>query len=375
MRIALVIPTLNGGGAERVMSTMANYWESTDHEVILITHDSEKKDFYPLSPGVTRYGFDISKPPRHIGDTIKHNIQRVTLPRKVIQTCHPDIVISFTNRTSIQTLAGLSGTEIPVIVSERNNPVAQPLPLPWEMLRRTLYPKASAVVVQTPSVKEWALRFLAEDRVSVIPNPLSPPSMQEIPPELPSRLNGKKIVAAMGRLHHFKGFDILLQAFSAVARKRSNWALMILGDGDERFRLEQMALQLGIQDRVFLAGRVHNPTDYLRASDIFVLSSRHEGFPNALIEAMASGLPSIAADCPFGPGDIISNGIDGILVKNEDIHELSRAIDHLMGNDHIRKSMGSMAKQSSTRYNIDTIMAQWEDIIARVIHRYPIPEA
>jgi glycosyltransferase involved in cell wall biosynthesis len=150
---------------------------------------------------------------------------------------------------------------------------------------------------------------------------------------------------------------------------------MILGDGDERFRLEQMALQLGIQDRVFLAGRVHNPTDYLRASDIFVLSSRHEGFPNALIEAMASGLPSIAADCPFGPGDIISNGIDGILVKNEDIHELSRAIDHLMGNDHIRKSMGSMAKQSSTRYNIDTIMAQWEDIIARVIHRYPIPEA
>ncbi|HOO44649.1 MAG TPA: glycosyltransferase family 4 protein [Deltaproteobacteria bacterium] len=367
MRIALVIPTLNGGGAERVMSNMANYWESKGNEVVIITHDSEKKDFYSLNPGVTRYGFDISKPPRHIWDTIKHNIQRITMPRKAIRTCRADIVISFTNRTNIQTLAGLIETKVPVIVSERNNPTAQPLPPLWNILRKLLYPMASAVVVQTEAVKEWAVEFLSADKVFVIPNPVSPPSIQESESELPSQLQRKKIVVAMGRLVHHKGFDLLIEAFSIAAGGRKDWSLMILGEGEDRTFLEDLARSLSIRDQIIMPGRVCNIGQIMKKSDLFVLSSRHEGFPNVLLEAMASGLPVISTDCPFGPSEIIHDGIDGMLVSNENIHEIALAMKHLMDDKKKRIRLGKEAKESSRRFSIEKIMNQWDHLISHTI--------
>ncbi len=365
MRIALLITTLNGGGAERVMSSMANHWAAKGHEVTLITHDRTENDFFPLERTVIRYGFDISKPPRHIGDTIRHNIQRISLPRSVMKEIHPDVAISFTVRMNIQNLIALTGTGIPIIVSERNNPLAQRQPLPWELLRKHLYPRSSALVVQTDAARAWASAFMPQHKIHVIPNPVSvqgstSPGTHPVHPDRP-------VVCSIGRLIPSKGFDILVRSFHAASRDKPEWTLQILGEGQDRPRLERIAGELGIQDRVLMPGRVKNPFDYLRSSTLFVLPSRHEGFPNALIEAMTLGLPVISTDCPFGPSEIITHGVDGILVPNGDMERLSHEMRCLMENAGSRESLGQNAKASSRRFHLDVIMQRWESLVHLVL--------
>jgi len=363
MKLALAIPTLNGGGAERVMSTMANYWASHGHEVHLVTHDRPENDFYPLDGSVVRHGFDISKPPGSPLDTVKHNIQRITLPRKCLVDVRPDAVISFTVRMNVQNLIALCGTGIPAIVSERNNPLAQQQPLPFTLLRRYLYPRASALVMQTEAARTWAASFMPSRRIHVIPNPLSlsgASSCEERPAP------GGPVVCSAGRLIPSKGFDLLIQAFHAAARDKHAWSLLILGEGEDRPRLEGIVRELGLHNRVHMPGRVRDPFDAVRSSTIFVLSSRHEGFPNALIEAMALGLPVISTDCPFGPSEIVNNGVDGVLVPNGNVRALADAMEHLMVSEDARRMLGEHARVSSERFSLDTVMHHWGALLETI---------
>jgi len=364
MNITLLIPTLNGGGAERVMSTMANYWAEHGQDIHLVTHDKTDNDFYPLASEVVRHGFDISKPPRHLLDTIRHNIQRITLPRRRLKDIRPDAVISFTVRMNVQNLIALSGTGIPVVVSERNNPLAQRQPLGFELLRRHLYPRAAALVVQTEAARSWGLDFMPHDKVHVIPNPLyiqhsSPRQETTVPVD-------RSIVCGMGRLIPGKGFDLLIHSFHKAARDKPEWSLLILGEGEDRPRLEGIIRELGMQDRVQMPGRARDPFDYLRSSTLFVLSSRHEGFPNALIEAMALGLPVISTNCPFGPSEILNDGIDGMLVPNGDVQALARTMDYLMVHEDERKRLGNHARESSGRFSLETVMDRWESLLSAI---------
>ena len=171
----------------------------------------------------------------------------------------------------------------------------------------------------------------------------------------------------MGRLISSKGFDLLIRSFHIAARDKPGWVLLILGDGDDRGRLEKITKDLGIEDKVFLPGRVKNTQDYLKNSKIFVLSSRHEGFPNALIEAMSLGMPVISTDCPFGPSEIIHDGVDGMLVPKENVTELARAMENLMDNEALRIRIGGKAGETSGRFTLDVIMDQWETLISQVI--------
>jgi glycosyltransferase involved in cell wall biosynthesis len=364
MRIALAIPTLNGGGAEHVMSTMASYWAQHGHDIHLITHDRPENDFYPMDGRVVRHGFDISKPPRHVLDTVRHNIQRVTLPRACMKDIRPDAVISFTVRMNTQNLIALLGTKIPVIVSERNNPLAQRQPLPFDLLRRHLYPRASALVVQTEAARAWALGFMPHGKVHVIPNPVfvRQGSMNTDMPEQ----RGGLVACSAGRLIQGKGFDLLIRAFHGAARDRPEWSLLILGEGEDRTRLEGIIRELGIQDRVHMPGRVKNPSDYMASSKLFVLSSLHEGFPNALIEAMAVGLPVISTNCPFGPSEIVNDGVDGILVPSGDVQALSCAMEYLMVHEDVRNRLGERARVSSEKFSLETVMHRWESLLETI---------
>jgi glycosyltransferase involved in cell wall biosynthesis len=218
------------------MSSMANHWAAKGHEVPLIPHDRTENAFFPLDRTVIRYGFDISKPPRHIGDTIRHNIQRISLPRSAMKEIRPDVAISFTVRMNIQNLIALTGTGIPIIVSERNNPLAQRQPLPWEPLRRHLYPRSSALVVQTDAAREWASAFMPPHKIHVIPNPVSIPETTS-PGARPGHPD-RPIVCSLGRLIPSKGFDLLIRSFHAASRDKPEWTLQILGEGEDRPRLE-----------------------------------------------------------------------------------------------------------------------------------------
>ena len=199
------------------------------------------------------------------------------------------------------------------------------MPWSWRLLRRLLYPFATFLVVQTESVVKWGRRAAFPARVRVIPNPVRPmhPALN-CPPELGIR----PTVIAVGRLSLQKGFDILLSAF-ARGGLPSEWQLVILGDGPERPALQAQIDALGLTNNVLMPGIVAEPEQWLQHADLFVLPSRDQGFPNALLEAMNCGLPVIAFDCPSGPGEIVRNEQTGVLLPPGDTDALATAITRL----------------------------------------------
>jgi len=179
-------------------------------------------------------------------------------------------------------------------------------------------------------------------------------------------LSHKHNLIAVGRLADEKSFDKLLRAFASIAGRKSEWGLTILGEGDKRQELENLRAELGLEGRVHFPGRVSNPFIWLRRADLFVMSSRFEGLPCALCEAMGCGLPAISFDCDSGPRDIIRDGVDGLLVPPRDVPALSRAMDRLMSDDDERARFAARAPEVMDRYNLKSIMLRWDKLFERV---------
>jgi len=166
-----------------------------------------------------------------------------------------------------------------------------------------------------------------------------------------------------------KGYDLLIQAFARCAEEHPDWSLTILGEGEERGRLEALTDELGVADRVNMPGRVNNLTKLLRQADLFVISSRYEGFPIALLEAMACGLPVISTDCSGGPREIVRDGVDGVLVAPEDVGALGTAMGRLMSDGGQRERLASRAVEVNERFGLEKVMAMWEDVLGQVFVR------
>ncbi|MBC8116237.1 MAG: glycosyltransferase family 4 protein, partial [Candidatus Saccharimonas sp.] len=298
MRLALIISTLKAGGAERVMATLANAWVKRGDCITLITLGSVDDDFYPLDSRVHRIGLNLIKNTHGVFDRSHTFYRRVAALRRSIGATNPSVVISFVNRTNLLTQVATWGLPLPVIVSERNDPREESSPLSMRLLRRVLYPQADAVVVQTNSVLAWAKKVAPKGRSVVIPNPVGHPKRIWSP-------TGQQKIVAIGRLHRQKGFDVLIEAFAKIAPLHQHWTLDIYGEGPERLSLELMIQNLRLTDRVTLRGIVSDISSPLVEAGLFVMPSRYEGFPNALLEAMACGCPVISTDCPSGPAEII----------------------------------------------------------------------
>ena len=179
----------------------------------------------------------------------------------------------------------------------------------------------------------------------------------------------KPLAVSIARLIHAKGFDLVLRAFARVSSKHPQWTLAIVGEGPLRTRLEDLCDELKIRQRVFFTGQVKNPDEILSRADLFVMSSRFEGFPNALCEAMAHGVPVISTDCPSGPRAIIRDNVDGVLIPNGDVEALAAAMDRLMGDGVERKRLGLGATYVTERFGLDKVMAMWETALERALPR------
>ena len=248
MRITLVISTFDSGGAQRVMSVMANYWAEQGEDITLITLTSQSDDWYKLDPRVKRVGLGVLSTSTHIGQAIRQNVRRVMCLRRALQRANPDMVISFLDTTNVLTLMASWGLGIPVIVSERNDPHQRSIGMAWNGLRSLLYRHADAVVVQSCAVRDWALRLKGIKAIYVIPNPVSP--IHNGSEQASSHHGSSHTIVAMGRLVRVKGFDLLIEAFGRCAAKHSDWSLVVLGEGPERASLQTFAADLGIADRV-----------------------------------------------------------------------------------------------------------------------------
>ncbi len=291
----------------------------------------------------------------------------VPLARWIRSAC-PDVVMSTLLHINVATVAAtkLSGRKVPVVVRESNNLTAagRSVRSVSGCMMRWAYRRADSVVGLSHGVRKDVIdRYgLDEDRVQMIHNPIDIPDIQNLAGRdaVPLRgwsdaVDSFKVVAA-GRLVPQKGFDLLIEAAS---RLPLSWTLLILGEGSEKKRLRGLAAELGVSDRVHFPGFVQNHFPYVAMADLFVLSSRWEGFGHVIAEAMACGTPVLSTRCPSGPDEIIQHGVDGELCDPNSADALTKHIENLLRSPETRLKYAEAAAKSVCRFDAPVVAARY----------------
>jgi GalNAc-alpha-(1->4)-GalNAc-alpha-(1->3)-diNAcBac-PP-undecaprenol alpha-1,4-N-acetyl-D-galactosaminyltransferase len=363
-RITVVVASLGGGGAERVIVDLCHYLRDSGRQVTLLTLNGDDPDAYPLPEGVRRERMEIRRDARSLLESLRFSLGHLVAMRRRIVATAPDAVVSFIDQTNVRTLCCLLGTGIPVIVSERIHPEHHPLSQAWRKARRLIYPFADAVVVQTRDIAEWFLYQTGARRLVVIANAAR--NEGDIRPGANDAVAARPLVVAMGRLARQKGFDLLLEAFARSRLAGEGWHLAILGEGGERKALLALAASLGIADSFTLPGHVAGIGSWLAQADIFALPSRYEGFPNALLEAMQTATACVSFDCPSGPRDLIEDGRNGLLIKAEDVDGLCAALRRLASDPDLRRRLGAEASRVAGEFAPAGVYGKWLALIDAV---------
>jgi glycosyltransferase involved in cell wall biosynthesis len=363
-RIALIIHSLKSGGAERVLANLANYWASHGDSIVVLTMAAGHADAYELHPAISRWPLPLARESKSVPAALAMNLRRCTALRRSLRQLRPDVAISFT--TSANVLLACASLLAPwvAIGSEHNWPERSTVSRMWKVLRRWTYSGLAAVTCLTPSMAAWLRAHTNVRRTPIMPNPVWPipagPNRVD-PGELD--LAGRRVLLGAGRLERQKGFDMLIDAFATLADKHQEWSVVILGEGSERAALQRQLQERGLRGRVFLPGVVGNIEDWYRRADIYVMSSRFEGFGNTLAEALACGTPAVSFDCQTGPSTIIRHEMDGLLVPPEDVPQLCAALDRLMSNATLRREFSSRAVEAQERFSIEAVARQWNSVI------------
>jgi glycosyltransferase involved in cell wall biosynthesis len=355
VRIAFILSGLGAGGAERVVNLIARHRQTVGDRVDIVAVNADgPESYFPYEAGTGIWPLGSRQPgAAPLGITGR---QVVALHGRLAALA-PDLVISFLTKINILSALAMLGLGAPLVMSERNNFTTQTMSPVWRMAQPIAARRAFRLVMQTEAAR-LALSPALRARAIVIPNPAG------LPDGLPTRPANDARFVAVGRLEPQKGFDLLLDAFARVVRQIPTAQLTIFGEGPQRALLEQQASTLGIGDHVTLAGLTPTPGDWIHSADIFVLSSRYEGFPNVLIEAMVAGLATIAFDCPWGPAEIIASPDTGIQVPPGDAGKLGDAMLRLAIDPALRHQISAAgAEAAAAHYSMPAVLAQWDAVI------------
>ncbi len=360
----LFIHSLRGGGAERVAVDLCARWIANGHDVLLVTQTDASGDAYELHKQVQRISLNTAG-----FKGLMANLRRLFILRREIRRHRPDIVIGFMTTSSI--LAVLAGTGIRgchVIATEHTHPPSQKLSGLWQKLRRYTYPRASRVIALTRGTQAWLEKNVPGSTVAVIPNAVHWPLENKEPVIECVKTPGRKLLLGVGRLHHDKGFDLLIKAFASIAHLHPEWDLIILGEGDKREALQKQLDEAGMGHRISMPGRAGNMRAWAKSADIYVLSSRTEGLSNSLLEAMACGVPSVAFDCDTGPREIIRPDLDGVLVQPaEDEEALAAHLSALMFDQVKQVELGKRGIDVRDRFSMRRISGLWQEVFNDVL--------
>jgi glycosyltransferase involved in cell wall biosynthesis len=365
VKILLFTNSLAGGGAERVVATLADFWAGKGWDVTVLTLAPQSEDFYVLDPRIRRVALDLAGASRNALHGLLQNLERVRALRRSLKLLRPAVAVSMMSTPNV--LLALASRGLPGLLtvgSERCYPPHEPLGRLWQGLRRRTYGRLGAVVALTSECAAWIAAHTSARRVPVIPNPSAWP-LPARPPVLPPQAvcaPGRRILLAVGRLDQVKNFGALVAVFGRLASGHPDWDLVILGEGPERPALEAALRAARLDGRVALPGRAGNVGDWYRCADLFVLTSHSEGFPNALAEAMAHGLPAVSFDCDTGPRDIIRHGVDGLLVTAGQDGELEETLGRAMGDAALRHALAARAGEARERVALERVAALWEDL-------------
>jgi glycosyltransferase involved in cell wall biosynthesis len=366
MHIALIISSLETGGAERVLSELANHWVSQGQGVSLITLCAPgTPSLYPLDSrirGVQLGQTASGSVPVFV--RLKNIVRRIFKVRKALKAESPDVIVSFVDVMNITTLIASRWLDIPVIVAERTHPAYHPLPVFYKVLRKIAYLWADKVICQTASASCYFSR-LPDSKKAVIPNYVK---RVAVPKQEADIAKPVRRLISVGRLCQSKGFDTLIRAFADLVPQNRDLNLLIYGEGVLRPVLESLIRELGLTQHVFLPGTVRNIEAALSQADLFVFPSHYEGFPNALCEAMAAGLPVIASACS-GTVDILREGVDGRLFPVGDVNRLGTLLKELVEDPTQRMALSQGALTLPDRFSKARVLKLWDDVLAEVMKR------
>ena len=352
MQIVFIISSLGSGGAERVLVNIANELVNRGYEIVIATFSNEGS-FYLLDKRIVHKKLDLMQKSSNILESLINSIKRIIKLKKFLKKENPDVVVSFMTHTNILSIIAAKLNKQKIIISER---IAYDFyGKKVNLIKRIIYPLSDYLILQTQGDLN---NYHFVKKKKVIYNPLFIKNYKDF------LIDKDKYILAVGRLDKQKGFDILIETYAKIDM---DWKLFIVGEGEERENLQNLIKKLNLKEKVILLGRKKDIFEWYKKASIFVLSSKREGFPNVLIEAMAFKCAVVSFDCPYGPGEIIENYKNGLLVKNQDSKELQNAIELLIKNEELRNYLGANAIKVREKYNIQKIVDEWEKIIKEII--------
>ena len=342
-KICIISPSLKLGGIERALTTLAKEFELLGKEVHFISCLTEDH-FYKLPHTIKIYQPNFKRKNSRINKILFYPKLLIYL-RKTINKINPDRVLVFGDWFSPITLLALIGTNYPIYISDRTIPNYK-FGFPIPQLKQWLYPKSAGFIAQTQRAKDYKIKqFGNVMRIEVIPNAL--PEFKDN--KINTLLRDPKLVY-VGRFAWEKDPEILIRAFEQISRTFPNWTLQMAGSGPLLGPMKALVKELLLEEKIFFLGEVSEVSNIYQSASIFVLPSVVEGFPNALIEAMSFGLQTVCfSDITYE--DIITNNIDGFVVKERSLEALKETIELLIRKEEFRYSLGSNAIYSVKRFD------------------------
>lgn len=354
MKILFYINQIYGGGAERVITQLASSFAEAGDEAILVT-SFERENEYALSDKVIRLSLEKEQLRQ---SRLKRNLSRILKLRKIVKVQKPDVVLSFMQEPNFRILVATLGISCKKVVSVRNDPAREYSGGIGRFVGKVLMPLlADGCVFQTERAREWFPKRLRR-KSEVIPNAVDPIFFET------KKNNSNAYWVAIGRLTEQKNYPMMVRAFAKVIKKYPDEQLRIYGEGLIRNELQCLIDSLCLSGSVVLCGRSADVPAVLADAKGFLMSSDYEGMPNALMEAMAVGLPCIATDCPCGgPDELICNGDNGLLVDVGAEGELAEAIVQLIDDGRLCAAIGDKAKKSMQGYAPQDIFCRWRSCL------------
>ena len=355
MKISFFIGSMISGGAERVISLLANEYAQNgwNVEIVLMLKNEVNRKQFVLDSRIQIVDLSIKE-----GAYKRNALKWLKSIRHYVKKEKPDCIISFIGRINALVLTATMGVNIPILVSERNDPKHDGRSKLMQWYCNRIYRRASAIVYQTNYEKSCFDRRL-DEKSYIIPNPV------EVVDDYNKNENEFEISTA-GRLVKQKNHALLIEAISYVKEQFPQVRCYIYGEGTLRCQLEQQVTQLGLNKYVFLPGNKTDINNWVAKSSIFVMPSDYEGLSNALIEAMMQGKACISTNYP-GANELIKNGENGLIVHCGDSKELAYAINTLLGKKELRKKLGDEAMADSKKFKKEYVIEQWKNVISYII--------
>lgn len=348
-----MISSLRRGGAEGVCARLAQALAARGDGVSVITLAPQDSDGYPLPSAVRRVGLDLEGESGGLLGGLIGNLRRLRALRDALRRQPDGPVVALLAVTNVLTVLAATGLGRRVVVCERNDPRRQSFGRLWDRLRRWAYPRADLVTINNPAI-EPVMRSWGVRDVAAVENP--PPPM----PGFTAAPDQARRILHVGRLEAQKAQDVLLRAFAVLAGDFPDWRLVIVGDGSLGPVLHRLADELAIAGRIDWIGRTDAMDVLYRTAALFALPSRFEGTPNALLEAMAAGLPVIVSDQIGGGLAHVEPEDNGLVAPVDDVAALSAALRRLMEDADARKRLGAAARRRMHANGADLLPASWD---------------